>query len=36
MDDSPTTSAEQAQACLKAAKEAGLTRVRIGNRHLLI
>ncbi len=35
MDDSPTTSAAQAQACLKAAKEAGLTRVRIGNRHLI-
>ncbi|MCL5406190.1 MAG: radical SAM protein [Deltaproteobacteria bacterium] len=35
MDGSPTTSAAQARACLKAAKLAGLTRVRIGNEHLL-
>ncbi len=35
MDDSPTTSAEQAQACLEAAKQAGLTRVRLGNEHLV-
>ena len=35
MDDSPTTSIAQAQACLKAAKQAGLTRVRLGNEHLL-
>jgi pyruvate formate lyase activating enzyme len=34
MDDSPTTSMAQAEACLKAAKEAGLTRVRLGNEHL--
>ena len=35
MDESPTTSADQARACLKAAKSAGLTRVCIGNEHLL-
>jgi pyruvate formate lyase activating enzyme len=35
MDDSPTTSAAQAYACLEAAKRAGLTRVRLGNEHLL-
>ncbi len=35
MDDSPTTSAAQADACLEAAKQAGLTRVRLGNEHLL-
>lgn len=35
MDDSPTTSAVQAEACLTAAREAGLKNVRIGNRHLL-
>ncbi|MGA2937067.1 MAG: radical SAM protein [Syntrophobacteraceae bacterium] len=35
MDDSPTTSAAQAHACLGAAKQAGLTRVRLGNEHLL-
>ena len=35
MDESPTTSAAQADACLRAAKEAGLTCVRIGNEHLL-
>lgn len=35
MDDSPTTSTGQALACLKAAKQAGLKRVRLGNEHLL-
>ena len=35
MDDSPTTSASQANACMEAAKHAGLTRVRLGNEHLL-
>jgi pyruvate formate lyase activating enzyme len=35
MDDSPTTSAAQAHACLEAAKRAGLTRVRLGNGHLV-
>ena len=35
MEDSPTTSTAQALACFKAAKLAGLTRVRIGNEHLL-
>ncbi|MDR3568604.1 MAG: radical SAM protein [Syntrophobacteraceae bacterium] len=35
LDDSPTTSTDQALACLKAAKLAGLTRVRLGNEHLL-
>ncbi len=35
MDDSPTTSTAQAYACLEAAKHAGLTRVRLGNEHLL-
>ena len=35
MDDFPTTSVAQAKACLEAAKGAGLTRVRIGNEHLL-
>lgn len=35
MDDSPTTSSDQAHACLEAAKRAGLTRVRLGNEHLL-
>jgi pyruvate formate lyase activating enzyme len=35
MEDSPTTSGAQALACLEAAKQAGLTRVRIGNEHLL-
>lgn len=35
MDASPTTSAAQARACLEAAKSAGLTRVCIGNEHLL-
>jgi len=35
MDDSLTTSAAQANACLEAAKNAGLTRVRLGNEHLI-
>ncbi len=35
MDDSPTTSAAQARACLDAAKQAGLTRIRLGNEHLI-
>lgn len=35
MEDCPTTSADQAYACLKAAKLAGLTRVRLGNMDLL-
>jgi len=35
MDDSPTTTAEQARACLEAAKRAGLRHVRLGNEHLL-
>jgi pyruvate formate lyase activating enzyme len=35
MDDSPTTSAAQAHACLEAAKHAGLTRIRLGNEHLI-
>jgi len=35
MRDLPTTSREQADACLAAAQDAGLTRVRIGNVHLL-
>jgi len=35
MDDSPTTSAALAQTCLEAAKNAGLTRIRIANEHLL-
>ncbi len=35
MDDSPTTSAAQANACLDAAKQAGLKRVRLGNKHLI-
>ena len=35
MDDSPTTSAAQAHACLEAAKRAGLRRVRLANEHLL-
>lgn len=35
MSDLPTTSREQANACLAAAHGAGLTRVRIGNVHLL-
>ena len=35
MDDSPTTSSDLAQACFRAAKLAGLTRVRLGNEHPL-
>jgi pyruvate formate lyase activating enzyme len=33
--DLPTTSRRQAEACFAAATDAGLTRVRIGNIHLL-
>ncbi|MBM4446857.1 MAG: radical SAM protein [Chloroflexi bacterium] len=35
MTDSPTTSLQHAERCLKAAKEAGLCRVQLGNVHLL-
>ena len=35
MTDLPTTSLQHAERCLKAAKEAGLCRVRLGNIHLL-
>jgi pyruvate formate lyase activating enzyme len=35
MSDLPHTSRSQAEACLAAAQEAGLSRVRIGNVHLL-
>ncbi|MCK8601218.1 radical SAM protein [Desulfoferrobacter suflitae] len=35
LEDFPTTSLAQAEACMDAAKRAGLQRVRIGNRHLL-
>ena len=35
MSDLPTTSRAQAERCLQAARDAGLTRVRIGNLHLL-
>jgi pyruvate formate lyase activating enzyme len=35
MTDLPTTSLQDAERCLKAAKEAGLRRVRLGNIHLL-
>jgi len=35
MADLPRTTREQAERCLAAAKEAGLTRVRIGNEHIL-
>lgn len=35
LEDFPTTSRNQAEACLNAAKEAGLRRVRLGNRHLI-
>jgi pyruvate formate lyase activating enzyme len=35
MTDLPTTSREHAEAALEAAQDAGLERVRIGNRHLL-
>jgi pyruvate formate lyase activating enzyme len=34
--DLPPTSREQARCCLEAARAQGLTRVRIGNRHLLV
>jgi len=35
MTDLPPTSRKQADACLKAARKAGLRRVRVGNTHLL-
>lgn len=35
MEDLPTTSRQHAKRCLQVAKEAGLTRVRVGNIHLL-
>lgn len=35
MGDLPTTSINHAKACLEAARKAGLSRVRIGNAHLL-
>ncbi len=35
MTDLPTTSFQHAERCLKAAKKAGLNRVRLGNVHLL-
>ncbi|NVL93246.1 MAG: radical SAM protein, partial [Desulfobacterales bacterium] len=35
MKDLPRTTRLQAEECLQAAREAGLTRVRIGNVHLL-
>jgi pyruvate formate lyase activating enzyme len=35
MHDLPTTSRQQADACLAAAQDAGLTRVRLGNVHLV-
>jgi pyruvate formate lyase activating enzyme len=35
MEDFPTTSRDQAEACLQAAKRAGLRRVRLGNQHLI-
>jgi pyruvate formate lyase activating enzyme len=35
LQDFPTTSSTQAEACFEAAKGAGLRRVRIGNQHLL-
>jgi pyruvate formate lyase activating enzyme len=35
MTDLPATSRKQAQECLAAARQAGLTRVRVGNMHLL-
>jgi pyruvate formate lyase activating enzyme len=35
MDDSPTTSAVHAHACLDIARQAGLKCVRLGNQHLL-
>jgi pyruvate formate lyase activating enzyme len=36
MSDLPLTPREQAHECLAAAKDAGLTRVRLGNIHLLV
>jgi len=36
MNDLPTTSRREAEECLAAAKAAGLTRVRLGNVHLLV
>ncbi len=35
LEDFPTTSCRQAEECLDAARKAGLSRVRIGNQHLL-
>jgi pyruvate formate lyase activating enzyme len=35
LDDFPTTSLAQAEACVQAAKRAGLRRVRLGNHHLI-
>jgi len=35
MGDLPRTTREQAEECCEAAREAGLTRIRIGNEHLL-
>jgi pyruvate formate lyase activating enzyme len=35
MDDLPCTPRKQAEECLAAAHEAGLSRVRVGNIHLL-
>ncbi len=35
MDDLPTTSWKHAEECIKAAREAGLKKVKIGNAHLL-
>ncbi|GAH86553.1 unnamed protein product, partial [marine sediment metagenome] len=35
MHDLPTTSRAMAERCLEAAEAAGLTRVRVGNIHLL-
>jgi pyruvate formate lyase activating enzyme len=35
MEDSPTTSTDQADACLEAARNAGLKNVRLGNTHLI-
>jgi pyruvate formate lyase activating enzyme len=36
MEDLPRTSRKQTNACLEAAKDAGLDRVHVGNRHLLM
>jgi len=36
MSDLPLTSREQAHQCLAAAKYSGLTRVRLGNTHMLV